>query len=58
MTSTRCADLLSGQDTAMSLGQSEGAFPHACGPVHLHTALPVPTLHKVLFCLLESSLTL
>ena len=42
----------------MGLGQPERALPHANGPVHLHSALPVTSLHKVLFSLLVGPLTL
>ena len=51
-------DLLGGKGPSMGLGQPERALPHASSPVHLHSALPVSCLHKVLLSLLEGPLSL
>ena len=50
--------LFGGKGPPMGLSQPEGPLPHAGGPVHLHSPLPVPSFHKVLLGLLESALPL
>lgn len=50
--------LFGGKGPPMGLSQPQGPLPEAGGPVHLHSPLPVPPLHKVLLGLLESALPL